>query len=305
MRKSGLIRPAGFSAHCAPGRWRLPMHHRVFPFLAVVAMAPATADASEWLAPPPAPASEMQATVAPSLRLDRFSDPSEPAVPGTSVSRRTYLLPALASAILPGAGEIATGHIWNGIPLLAAEVAIWIGYAHYNNEGNQLRSDYEVFADQHWDYNRWQQNLEENFNPDPNQPGGADPPPFWWNPTDYPGGCDCSPPYIPKSEDPQEYYENAGKYRHFWPGWQDWVYNANDPLNSDSVGLRAEYISMRNRSNDAFDNAGTMIGLALVTRAISVAQTLWLVRRDSQSAFNVAPTYSRYKGAGMKLTWMY
>jgi hypothetical protein len=237
----------------------------------------------------------------PSLRLapfDAVAAPDDPAASAPTTARRRYLLPALASAVLPGAGEIATGHIWNGLPLLAAEVAIWMGYVHYNDEGKQLRSQYEVFADAHWSYARWQDSLRVHYNTD-------DPPPQWYN-EEYPYHCDCSPPYIPKDVDPQEYYENAGKYRHFWPGWEDWVYNPADPVNSDSQALRAEYISMRNRSNDNFDSAGTMLGMAVLTRAVSVAQTLWLVRRDTRNAhLQLQPTYSSRKGAGMKVTWSY
>jgi len=252
-----------------------------------------------------------QPSLQPTLRLDRHlalsvDDPlstgqAESGLNASKVSRSRYAVPALASAVLPGTGEIATGHFWNGIPLLAAEVAIWIGYFHYNDEGSQLRADYEVFVDAHWSPERWQTNLRTWYNvDDPNTP-----PPNWYN-EDFPYNCDCSPPFIPKEEDPQEYYENAGKYRHFRPGWDDWAYNPNDPLGSDSASNRAEYISMRNRSNDNFDNAGTMLGLAVLTRAISVTQTLWLVNRDvKKQNLELRPTYGRRKGAGMKLTWSY
>jgi hypothetical protein len=63
---------------------------------------------------------------------------------------------------------------------------------------------------------------------------------------------------------------------------------------------------MRNRSNDNFDSAGTMLGLAVLTRVVSVAQTMWLVRRDARQVdLEWRPIYSRRKGAGMQLTWHY
>jgi len=295
------IQRAHFSARCALGRCRVLAHHRVLLLWALCVLPFADAHATDWFPSPSQPAM-YETGIAPRLRLDPLGNPGDPATPGPPASRGAYVWPALASAVVPGAGEIVTGHIWNGIPLLAAEVAIWVGFAHYNDQGNQLRSDYEAFAERYWDYDRWQNNLQTWYDPNSDPPGT----PPWWNPTEYPGGCDCSPPYIPKEDDPQEYYENAGKYRHFWPGWQDWVYNPNDPKNSDSVALRAEYISMRNRSNDAFDNRGTMLGLAVVTRLVSVAQTLFLVRRDQRAPqLQVAPIYSSRRGAGMKLTWSY
>jgi hypothetical protein len=52
--------------------------------------------------------------------------PALPRPASRTLSPAAYVLPALASAIVPGAGEIITGHFWRGIPFVLADVATWI-----------------------------------------------------------------------------------------------------------------------------------------------------------------------------------
>jgi hypothetical protein len=237
---------------------------------------------------------------------------------GTSAgfaSRKRYIAPVLLSAAIPGAGEIATGHWWRGLPLLAADVATWFGHAHYKEEGRAWRDRYQAFADAHWhlsgdtngngvidagsEISGWQENLEQYY--DAGQP---DPDLRWWDPA-APYECTC--PFIPRDEDPQHYYENIGKYRYYWMGWEDWSYNPDDPRNSDSAAYRAQYNGMRIESNDNFDRARALVAVAMANRALSVAQSIFLVRRDGRGreSMSLRPMKVRGMGAGLELRWKY
>lgn len=249
-----------------------------------------------------APAGAMQATqslqrpqpsspLIPSLRLDVMAQP-ETQPEGTSASgtpKSRYAVPMLLSAILPGAGEISMGHWWNGVPLLAADVATWFGYAHYRSEGNNMIDAYQAYADRFWSEERWQENL-------PLAEGG-----IHYDPDDPPWYCGCSPPYIPPEEDLREYYENIGKYSQFFPGWEDW-HPGYDP--EDPSSFRRIYADMRIEANSNFDNADRLLGVAALTRVVSVVQSFWLVRRESRSQATgllLEPVTFRGLGSGLRL----
>jgi hypothetical protein len=237
----------------------------------------------------------------PSRRLDRGGASTLGTGQTTTTSNRgRYAVPVVLSLLVPGTGEISTGHWWNGLPLLAADVATWIGYAHYESNGQDTRDAFEAFADQHWSESTWNTNMGRYY--DPQSPDFITGSPQLWVGEPPPGYCDCSPPYIPYEEDPQEYYENAGKYRHFYPGWDDWVAPATGPDIPDSPNRRT-YVDMRIESNDNFDNADAMLGVAALTRVVSALQSIWLVRRDSHNdGLSLEPvTFGRGMGSGLRL----
>lgn len=230
------------------------------------------------------------------LQLEPLGDGESEDDAGTTSGRGRYALPMVLSAIVPGAGEIFTGHLWNGLPLVAADVATWLGYAHYQSEGDAWKETYEAFADAHWDEGRWQSQLAyaDSFPPNPWD--------SYWDPAS-PYNCDCSPPYIPRTEDEREYYENLGKYNHFFPGWEDWTL-AYDPENPAS--LRRQYVDMRIESNGNYENADTLLGVAAATRLLSIIQTYWLVRRDGRTeGLFVEPVTFGGRGSGMRLKWSF
>lgn len=245
------------------------------------------------------PAEDAPSTsLVPSLRLDRgaggTSAPTAP--PGGNIRR--YVMPVVLSAAVPGAGEIATGHWLRGLPLLAADVATWIGKAHFESEGRDWRDRYEAFADAHWSYARWQDSLSVHFDSSQPEPGLR-----WWNP-EAPYNCNC--PYVPKEEDRQHYYENIGKYRYYWPGWEDWSYNTTSPRDSDSASMRRQYGDMRIESNDNFDDANALVVVAMANRLLSVVQTVFLVRGDLRhERLTVSPMKMSGMGAGMAMRLRY
>jgi hypothetical protein len=229
--------------------------------------------------------------------------------PGQVPSHRAYVAPVLLSALVPGAGEIYLGHWKRGVPLVAVDVATWIFFGHFRSEGSDLRDQYEAFADAHWFYSGdtngngtidfgetpgWQENLRQYYD------GQSGPEYDFYDPSS-PYNCTC--PYIPKEEDAQHYYENIGKYLYYYPGWDDWAWNG-DPATSDSQAHRLQYASMRQESNDNYDNATSMVVVAMLTRLGSVVQSALLVR-NQQKQLQLRPVGLSGRGAGLRLAWRY
>jgi len=65
-------------------------------------------------------------------------------------------------------------------------------------------------------------------------------------------------------------------------------------------------VDMRIESNDNYDHAHALLGVAAATRILSVIQSFWLVRRDSQrEGLQLQPkTYGGF-GSGLRLTWSF
>lgn len=66
--------------------------------------------------------------------------------------RRRTLMPALMSALLPGAGQLRNGTLLRGIGFLTAEVAGWVAFAAFTQGAENKYEDIERFADQYWSY---------------------------------------------------------------------------------------------------------------------------------------------------------
>jgi hypothetical protein len=192
--------------------------------------------------------------------------------------------PVLYSALVPGAGELSMGYEKRGIALLAAEITAWAGYFYYNNDGLDKRDEYEAFADQYWNQDKW---IDDH--PCPTLP-----------PTDRTledieqcgqesSGSGLWPGYIPwvsKEEDKQHYYENIGKYDWYISGWSDWD-PAADPYEKQT-DLRTQYRAMRGESNDALDTANSFIWLSVAARAFSIAETAIIVHNRRGAAKSAA-----------------
>ena len=57
--------------------------------------------------------------------------------------------PVLMSLILPGAGEVAIGYK-RGYFMAAADIFAWTQVAKYDSDGEDLRTEYIAFADEHY-----------------------------------------------------------------------------------------------------------------------------------------------------------
>ncbi len=189
--------------------------------------------------------------------------------------------PVVASALVPGLGESLTGHR-RGWFMIAADAGLWYGVVDRNNEGNDIKDQYEAFAEQHWSETEWANALAagrtEEF--------------FGFGPGTVP---DEVPLYVSRAEDEREWFENLGKWDVFAWGWREYwddTWNtaqgypflqyqpgAETPFYADNVfmtPLRSQYVDMRVASNDAFETRDTLVNVAILLRVFSVLQVAYL-----------------------------
>lgn len=182
--------------------------------------------------------------------------------------------PIAMSAVLPGLGEVTTGHM-RGIPMIGLDGAIWYGVYSKNQDGNDKEEEFEAFALQHWSQDEWEVAL-----------AAGDLEPFF---PEYGFGTlkEDVPLYVPRSVDEREWFENAGKWDEFAWGWREYWEEGYTPQpgfpdtwyfsdNPTMTPLRKEYIEMRQSSNDAFESRDTLLSAALLLRVFSVLQMVYL-----------------------------
>jgi hypothetical protein len=89
------------------------------------------------------------------LSLDESAPLSQAAAEGSEADAsiasppddtKNPMLAFLMSAVLPGWGQLYTGHTTKAKVFLGVEAAIWLGYASYTVQGNMRRDDYEEYA---------------------------------------------------------------------------------------------------------------------------------------------------------------
>ena len=224
---------------------------------------------------------------------DRFLAWSEEDAPP---GEQSYL-PVLYSALVPGLGEMTMGYWGRGIALAVVEVAAWSGYFVKHDDGINMRTQYEAFADAHWDYDKW---IDDHPCPTVPPTGATlDDVEDCGKATSGSGAWPGYIPWVSKEEDKQHYYENIGKYDWYISGWSDW-----DPTQTPyahQTDLRTEYRSMRQESNDALDQANSFVWVSLVARTFSIVETAIIVhnrREDSGAGGKPAPVSLRARPRG-------
>lgn len=213
---------------------------KLFPVLVVVltvfAAVPAWAGVAE-----PAVAARTEAGraqfLAPELVLISSLDARNELLEAGSIAREsgaTVHDPALmlmASLAVPGAGQLMQGHK-RGYLFLVAEAALWTGFYLLDKQGMDERSEYETYADDHWDFAAYS---------------------AWYEATcvDCPD-CNeylCRPLAVYGS---QEYYEDIGKYNTYWRWWDiegNETYIEWDAYSAEDEAFRDSYYDMRGDSN--------------------------------------------------------
>lgn len=151
--------------------------------------------------------------------------------------------------ILPGTGHLYAGYK-RGWAHLGVEGATWLTYFYYHDRGAQKETQFQAFADDHWNYDKWIADC----------------------------GCSGSPQdsiivYF-RDNNTQQYYEDIGKLDYYWQGWDD--YNT---VKADSDNRRY-YYGIRNDSNNFFKNARYAVVVAFVNRIVSAVDVLRLTKKE-------------------------
>ncbi len=200
-------------------------------------------------------------------------------------------LKMLASAVLPGTGEVLLGHK-HGFILMAADILAWTQVSKYNSDGNDMRDAYYAFADEHYSDELLIQGYYTGSTDIERSGEGAlylanTVPPI--NSPDL-ENLENLPLYVSKEEDRREYYENLGKWDQFIFGWDDYqrasierpeygyvptlqISDLRQPWVSKN---RAIYRTMREDANDAFEKRDRWLYVNIGLRVFSVLETAWL-----------------------------
>ena len=151
--------------------------------------------------------------------------------------------------ILPGTGHLYAGYK-RGWAHLGVEGLTWVTYFYYHDRGAQKETQFEAFADDHWDYDKFISAC----------------------------GCSGSPQdsiivYF-HANNTQQYYEDIGKLEHYFVGWDDYSAQTADSDN------RRYYRGIRNDSNNFFKNARYAVVVAFVNRIVSAVDVLRLTKKE-------------------------
>jgi len=204
-------------------------------------------------------------------------------------------LTMLMSAVLPGLGEATMGYS-RGYFMMALDVFVWTRVIHYNNEGNDAKTEYRTYAEAHWSEDKfrdaYQGTPDDEYLQGVNGGIGLD-----YYVDVEPGGLPAL--FVPRDEDEREWFENLGKWDQFVFGWDDFRRPDDPPLGIEYdvtggvIDLQQPWISanretyrlMREESNDAFEKRDRLIYVNIGLRVFSVLQVAYL-----QGLFGGGPT---------------
>jgi hypothetical protein len=181
---------------------------------------------------------------------------------GTDPVERNPMVAFLMSAVLPGWGEIYTGHTTRGRSFIATEAAIWIGYAAFTVQGGLRTDDYEEYA--------------RIFAGVPEGSSSG----YYADVADY-----------IRSEGAGSYNEAVRKEaRSLYP--DDLEAQRRYLAENGYFGSRAwewesetrfdHYRTLRHDASISYRNAFYMTGLAILNRAVSAIDSAWMARRHNQ-----------------------
>jgi len=183
----------------------------------------------------------------------------------------------LFSAVLPGAGQVYAKSYIKGIAFLAVEIASWTGYAQYHRRGEDLKRQFQSFANAHWSEDEyWNWIAQESGYPR----SQLDSLRAWER--------DHFSHFLPPQKD-QQYYENIGKYDQFNVGWDD----TSTPRGRDSKN-RNQYLDLRADSNRNFNRASTGAAIALANHVLSALDAVWSTHRYNKRlrmSLRIEPLY--------------
>ncbi|MBD3367302.1 MAG: hypothetical protein GF405_03870 [Candidatus Eisenbacteria bacterium] len=224
--------------------------------LCAVLIAPAASAGGSLVAREQRPEADLALVSALDVRDELVAAASQPA----EAEGRSTGLVTLASLAVPGTGQLLKGET-RGYAYLLAEVAFWVAFAALNQEGLDIRDEYEAYARDEWNYEAYVDFYEEYC-------------------TDCEG--DCPEGCRPLAEyGSQEYYEDIGKYSVYWPWWEidgDEGVPGAEP-SEDDLAIRGDYWGMRKDSNRNLRNARYFMTAAFLNHIVSAADAFLTSRR--------------------------
>jgi len=224
--------------------------------------------------------------------------------------------PLIMSLILPGAGQYYNkSPFWKTASFLGVELGSILAWRYYQNKAEELRDDYQAFADMNWSMENWVYN---RFNsPPPSSDGLA------W--TNFPAlrnltgthdlkliitgdlanelnltrvssdSLDTHPEWFYSGDiivvKDRHFYENIGKYDQFVGGWNDareeWYWEEKDVGDSIEIVIKTpmkkDYIDQRYNSNLMLSAAKYSITVLMFNHVISGIESVWTNQKNARA----------------------
>ncbi|MDA3860787.1 MAG: DUF5683 domain-containing protein [Melioribacteraceae bacterium] len=208
-----------------------------------------------------------------------------------AIKKRSPMLAAGMSVILPGAGQFYNEDYWKTAIFVTLEVAAIVAAIAYNSKGNDQTTSYENFAnsDDGWDvdkYAQWSVDNALRINPDIISDSFTEED---FNVFDSNGdvvwsklnhletaiGSYYSHQLAPY--DDQQYYEMIGKYQQFNPGWNDfysddYIYTDTYTYGDDLTDTFYWYADERGKANSFYDISNLAVKILVVNHIVSAVE---------------------------------
>jgi hypothetical protein len=200
--------------------------------------------------------------------------------------KRSVVLAAVLSGIVPGAGEVYVGGTVNyfkaGAFVLIEAIAAYYAIS-YNKRGNNQTNFFQNFADQRWSVVKYAQWINDNTNGTKVTifPADAQHPTPWsqvdWaslNAAEDAIGAIGFTHKLPPHGD-QQYYELIGKYPQYARGWED-DNTPGDLANPDLITPEFHWYSeMRGDANQLYKVSARGVAFLYVNHLLSIADAIW------------------------------
>ncbi len=227
--------------------------------------------------------------------------------------------PMLMSLIVPGLGQVYNKSPWWKTAVFAGiEIAGIVSWWSYTNQAQDKRIEYQEFADEHWNLQRW-------WEQSPDIHGGdwmdiirgthhltliVDDQFYSSDTIEYLAGT-YGFNQIEWAKD-RDYYENIGKYDQFVAGWDDPYDDPDDDQGNwytvekdvgDSTELiimtvnKNRYLDMRLKNNDLLKMAGYAVTAVMFNHVISAVEAVYSsqekARKENSTNASVGLIYDR------------
>jgi hypothetical protein len=224
---------------------------------------------------------------------------------------KSVFLAACFSTVIPGTGELYSGHYWQSALFLGIETVSWIFAYQYDKKGDDKTKSFEAYADKHWSVVRfanWTERNIENLVPSADdvascrelftrlyQEGGDEPhKQINWDILNQierivgaGGGKGQGYSHHLNAYGTQQYYELIGKYRQYIHGWDDADQNDEGEFMNRMTDSFLFYSKERGKANDYYNIAATFINIIVVNHIVSAVDAALLTHFDNKVRANV------------------
>ncbi len=240
-------------------------------------------------------------------------------------SKKSGIKAALMSAAIPGLGEVYAKSYWRAAVFFALDVALLSSNFVYEDKGKDEDIRMKAFGDEHWSERQYWSKLYYEADV-----LAQDDPDLAERLPDY--SYDENDPYhllenynnininalrflenelgythtLPSTKT-QQYYEMIYKYLHqFGAGWDDLpypdYYDNLDNLGTVTPNIK-KYRTMRNRSNDYYQTATTMLNLMLLNHVLSAFDAALAVKQFNKKINYTVRVNSQFDGVDRVTTY--